>query len=106
MQQRLSGVNVEFSLAWLLHPLPVETFLDDIWGAAHYHVKRGCAGYFDGLLHGPSAVEELLELFRREPSAVGLVRGDEKPGPDTYRLADGSSTCARLPRCRTPSRSS
>jgi bifunctional lysine-specific demethylase and histidyl-hydroxylase NO66 len=80
----------------LLQPLTVETFLDDIWGAAPYHVKRGCAGYFDGLLHGPSAVEELLELFRREPSAVGLVRGDEKHGLDTYRLADGSLDLVRV----------
>ena len=31
MQQRLSGVDVEFSLAWLLQPLSVETFLDEIW---------------------------------------------------------------------------
>jgi bifunctional lysine-specific demethylase and histidyl-hydroxylase NO66 len=88
MQQRLSGVDVEFSLAWLLQPLPVETFLDEIWGATHYHVKRGCAGYFDGLLHGPSAAEELLESYRREPSSVRLVRGEEKHGSD--RLADGS----------------
>jgi bifunctional lysine-specific demethylase and histidyl-hydroxylase NO66 len=96
MQQRLSGVNVEFSLAWLLQPLPVETFLDEIWAATHYHVRRGCAGYFDGLLHGPSAVEELLELYRHEPSAVGLVRGDEKHGSDTYRLADGSLDLVRV----------
>jgi lysine-specific demethylase/histidyl-hydroxylase NO66 len=88
MQQRLSGVDVEFSLAWLLQPLPVETLLDEIWGATHYHVKRGCAGYFDSLLHGPSAAEALLESYRREPSAVRLVRGEEKHGSD--RLADGS----------------
>src|SRR3984893_523118 len=88
MQQRLSGVDVEFSLAWLLEPLPVETFLDEIWGATHYHVKRGCAGYFDRLLHGPSAAEALLESYRREPSAVRLVQGEEKHGSD--RLGDGS----------------
>ncbi|MFZ0906534.1 MAG: cupin domain-containing protein [Mycobacterium sp.] len=88
MQQRLSGVDVEFSLAWLLQPLPVETLLDEIWGATHYHVKRGCADYFGGLLHGPSAAEALLESYRREPSAVRLVRGEEKHGSD--RLADGS----------------
>jgi bifunctional lysine-specific demethylase and histidyl-hydroxylase NO66 len=95
-QQPLSGVNIEFSLAWLLQPLPVETFLDEIWGATHHHVKRGCAGYFDGLLDGPSAVEQLLELFRREPSAVRFVRGDEKHGSDAYRLADGSLDLVRV----------
>jgi len=94
MQQRLSGVDVEFSLAWLLQPLPVETFLDEIWGATHYHVKRGCAGYFDGLLHRPSAAEALLESYRREPSAVRLVRGEEKHGSDG--LADGSLDHVRV----------
>ena len=90
MQQRLSGVNVEFSLARLLQPLSVETFLDDIWAATHHHIKRGCPGYFDGLLPGPSTIDELLELFRREPSAVRLVKGRDKKGSDSYRLVDGS----------------
>src|ERR1700722_20195550 len=90
MRQRLSGVNAEFSLAWLLQPLSVETFLGEIWAEDHYHVKRGCPGFFDALLPGPSTVDELLELFRREPSAVRLVRGRDKKGSDNYRLADGS----------------
>ena len=90
-------VAVESSLAWLLQPLAVQDFLDKIWGATHYHVKRGCAGYFDSLLNGPSAVEELLECFQREPSAaVRLVRGNDKKGPDTYRLADGSLNLVRV----------
>lgn len=84
-------LTIEPSLAWLLAPLTVETFLDKIWTATHYHVKRHCAGFFDSLLHGPSAVEELLELFRREPSAVRLMRGnDKKRGADSSQLADGS----------------
>ncbi|UQX13076.1 cupin domain-containing protein [Candidatus Mycobacterium methanotrophicum] len=90
MQQRFSGVDVELSLAWLLQPLSVETFLDEIWSQTHHHVKRGCPGYFDGLLPGPSTVDELLELFRREPSAVRLVKGRDKKGSDNYRLVDGS----------------
>jgi hypothetical protein len=69
----------------------VETFLDKIWTATHYHVNRHRAGYFDSLLYGPSAVEELLELFRREPSAVRLMRGnDKKSGSESYQLVDGS----------------
>ena len=73
------------------------TFLDTVWGATHYHVKRGCAGYFDSLLPGPSAVQELLECFRREPSAaVRLVRGNDKKDPDAYRLADGGLDLARI----------
>jgi len=89
--RRLGRLTIEPSLAWLLAPLTVETFLDEIWTATHYHVKRHCAGYFDSLLHGPSAVEEFLQLFRREPSAVRLMRGnDKKSGSDRYRLVDGS----------------
>jgi ribosomal protein L16 Arg81 hydroxylase len=89
--RRLGRLTIEPSLAWLLAPLTVETFLDKIWTATHYHVKRHCADYFDSLLHGPSAVEELLELFRPEPSAVRLMReNDKKSGSESYRLVDGS----------------
>lgn len=75
----------------------METFLDEIWTATHYHVKRRDAGYFDGLLHAPSAIEDLLRLFRHEPSAVRLIRGnDKKTGPASYRLADGSLDLAGI----------
>jgi ribosomal protein L16 Arg81 hydroxylase len=84
------GVAIEPSLAWLLRPLAVETFLNEIWAARHYHVERDCAGYFDCLLPGPSALDELLELYRLEPSAVRLMREKDKRGSDSYRLADGN----------------
>jgi Cupin superfamily protein len=75
----------------------VETFLDEIWGATHYHVQRSCAGYFDSLLPASSAIEELLELFRRELSTVHLMKGnDTKRGPDSYRLVDGSLDLVRI----------
>ncbi|MGH3959558.1 cupin domain-containing protein [Mycobacterium sp.] len=74
----------------------METFLDEIWGATHYHVKRRCAGYFDSLLPGPSAVEGLLEHVQPEPSAVRLIRGGEDKDHDAYRLADGSLDIARV----------
>jgi ribosomal protein L16 Arg81 hydroxylase len=89
-QQHFSGVDVELSLAWLLQPLSVENFLDEIWSQTHHHIRRGCPGYFDGLLPGPSTVDELLELFRREPSALRLVKGRDKKGSDNYLLVDGS----------------
>ena len=41
MRQRSTGVDAEVSLAWLLEPLSVETFLDEIWGKDHHHIKRG-----------------------------------------------------------------
>jgi ribosomal protein L16 Arg81 hydroxylase len=93
----LGRFNIEPSLAWLLAPLTVETFLDKIWTATHYHIRRHCVGYFDSLLHGPSAVEELLELFRRQPSAVRLMRGDDrKRGSESYQLVDGSLDLAGI----------
>jgi hypothetical protein len=78
----------------LLDPLTVETFLDEIWGTTHYHLKRRRAGYFDGLVHGASTVEELLEHLAAEPSAVGLVKGIDNKDPD--QLADGGLDLARL----------
>jgi hypothetical protein len=60
--------------------------------------QRDRAGYFDGLLPGPSTLEKLLELFRLEPSAVRLVRGTQKNGSDTYRLTDDSLDTARVRR--------
>ena len=90
MQQRLWGVNAGFSLAWLLQPLTVDTFLNEIWAADHYHLKRNCPGYFDGLLDGSATVEELLELFRPDLALVRLVRENDKKDSYAYRLADGS----------------
>jgi bifunctional lysine-specific demethylase and histidyl-hydroxylase NO66 len=96
MQQRLSGVDRESSLAWLLHPLPVETFLDEIWGATHYHVSLNCPGYFDRLLDGSASVDELLGLFRPDLSLVRLVRENDKKDPYVYRLANGGFDAAGI----------
>jgi hypothetical protein len=90
MRQRSPGVDAELSLSWLLEPLSVETFLDDIWAKNHHHITRDCPDYFDALLPGPSVVDDMLEAFRHEPSAVRMSRGKDKKGPDSYRLADGS----------------
>ncbi|SPM39063.1 cupin superfamily protein, partial [Mycobacterium numidiamassiliense] len=68
----------------------VQTFLDEIWGVTQYHIKRSCEGYFDSLLEGSSAVEELLERYRRYPSALRLVRQQDKKRGDSYQLGDGS----------------
>jgi bifunctional lysine-specific demethylase and histidyl-hydroxylase NO66 len=80
----------------LLQPLAVETFLSEIWAETHYHVKRNCPGYFDDLLSGPLAVDELLESFRTEPSSVRLIREHDKKSPDNYRLANGSLDVLRV----------
>lgn len=88
--------TVEFSLAWLLQPLTVESFLNEIWATTHHHVARGCAGYFGGLLGGPSAVDELLNHVQPDPSAVRLVRGGESKQGETYRCADGGLDLVRV----------
>src|ERR1700744_367926 len=87
-QMSTARANAELSLAWLLEPLSVETFLDEIWGKDHPHIPSARA--FDALLPGPATVDGLLELFRHEPAALRLVRGKDKKGPDSYRLADGT----------------
>ncbi|MCV7093102.1 cupin domain-containing protein [Mycobacterium interjectum] len=84
------------SLAWLLQPLTVQTFLEEVWGVTHYQVKRSRCGYFDGLVHGPTAFDELLERVRPEPSAVRLVRGGESEAADAYRCPDGSLDLTRV----------
>jgi lysine-specific demethylase/histidyl-hydroxylase NO66 len=88
-------LTVEASLTWLLHPVKVETFLDEVWATTHHHVERRCPGYFDGLF-GAAAVEEFLEFIRPEPSAVRLVRRHENRDPATYRLADGAIDLVRV----------
>ena len=94
MRQRSPGVDTEMSLASLLEPLSVKTFLDEIWGKDHRHFTS--ARSFDALLPGPSTVDGLLELFRHEPAALRLVRGKDKKGPDSYRLADGTLDVASV----------
>jgi ribosomal protein L16 Arg81 hydroxylase len=89
MRQRAPGVHAELSLAWLLEPLSVDEFLGESWGTEHRHVTRGRADYFDRLVAPSSTLDGLLELFRPEPSALRLVRGQDKRGSDHYRLADG-----------------
>ena len=96
MQQRLSGVDFEFSLAWLLHPISVETFLAEIWAKTHYHVARHCADYFETVLPGPSLTEDLVAVFCQEPSALRLMRETDKKGADSYRLDDGSLDLAGI----------
>jgi bifunctional lysine-specific demethylase and histidyl-hydroxylase NO66 len=96
MQRRLPGVDLEFSLAWLLHPLTVESFLNEIWGTTHYHVSRNCPGYFDGLLGGSASVDELLGFFRPDLSLVRLVREQDKKEPYLYRLANGVFDAAAI----------
>lgn len=94
MRQRSTGVDPEVSLAWLLEPLSVETFLEEIWGKDHHHITS--ARSFDCLLPGPSTADGLLELLRHEPSALRLVRGKDKRGPDSFRLADGTLDVASV----------
>ncbi|ORW21314.1 cupin [Mycolicibacter nonchromogenicus] len=83
-------------LAWLLGPVTVETFLDELWGVSPHHIRRGRADYFDRLLAGPSAVDRLLAALRTEPPAVRLVRGADHLEADQYTLPDGTLDVARV----------
>lgn len=83
-------MTAESPLARLLHPLPVQTFLDDIFGARHHHIRRDCPGYFDEWLPGPSAADELLRHLAPEPAAVHAVKGEDHRDWHAYELADGT----------------
>lgn len=83
------------SLAWLLAPVTVPTFLDELWGVAPHHIGRDRPDYF-GMLAGPSSVEQLLAALRTEPSAVRLVRGADHLQPADYTLHDGTLDLARI----------
>lgn len=88
-------MTVEYTLAQLLQPLTVETFLQKVWGVTHYHVERDREDYFDSLF-GPAAVEDVLEIVRPEPSAVVVVREDDRKSPDAFRFADGTIDLVRI----------
>ncbi|ODU05314.1 MAG: cupin [Pseudonocardia sp. SCN 72-51] len=80
----------------MLAPVTVPAFLDELWGAAPHHIGRGCPDYFERLLGGPSAIEQLLAALRTEPSAVRLVRGADHLEPEQYTLPDGTLDVARV----------
>jgi bifunctional lysine-specific demethylase and histidyl-hydroxylase NO66 len=94
MEQRLPGVPAELSLAWLLQPLTIETFLNEIWGTTHYHVSRNSPRYLDSLLDGSASVDELVGLFRPDLSLVSLVRENDRKEPYVYRVAGGGFDAA------------
>ncbi len=88
------GVDIELSLAWLLQPLTVKTFINEIWGTTHYHLSRNCPEYFDSLLNSSASVDELVGLFRPDLSLVSLVRENDKKDQYVYRLAGGGFDAA------------
>jgi bifunctional lysine-specific demethylase and histidyl-hydroxylase NO66 len=85
-----------YSLAWLLEPLTVDAFLDDVWGKSHYHVSRRNSDHFVGLLEGADSVDALLAVFRPHLSLVSLVRETERKDQYVYRLAGGGFDVAAI----------
>ncbi|HTM85622.1 MAG TPA: cupin domain-containing protein [Mycobacterium sp.] len=83
-------------LARLLAPVTVQTFLDELWGAAPHHISRGHTDYFGRLLAGPAVADQLVEALRTEPAAVRLVRGAEHLAPSDFTASDGSLDLARV----------
>jgi len=80
----------ELSLAWLLAPLTIDSFLGNIWGTTHHHVSRNRPEYFDTLLDGSANVDELVGSFRPDQSLVSLVKENDTKKSYVYRHADGS----------------
>jgi ribosomal protein L16 Arg81 hydroxylase len=86
----------EVSLAWLLAPITVDGFLDELWGATHYHVSRGRPDYLDRLCEGAGNVDELLAVYRPHLSLASLVRQTERKQQYVYRLPDGTLDVAAI----------
>jgi bifunctional lysine-specific demethylase and histidyl-hydroxylase NO66 len=89
-------MSQQLSLDWLLRPLTVDAFLDEIWGKSHYHVSRDSPHYFDSLLESADSVDALLAVFRPHLSLVSLVRENERKDQYVYRLADGGFDVAAI----------
>ena len=92
-----SGVDPELSLGWLLAPLTVETFINEIWGQTHYHVSRNCPEYFDSLFDGPASVDRAAGVVSAG-SVVGTAGpGKRQKGPiPSTGLADGGFDVAGI----------
>jgi bifunctional lysine-specific demethylase and histidyl-hydroxylase NO66 len=88
-------MTAEISLAWLLHPLPVETFLAEIWAQRHHLVSRNCPNYFEDLFDAQAA-ETLLAHWQPDSTAVRLVRADDKKDSTEFQLADGRIDLVRI----------
>jgi ribosomal protein L16 Arg81 hydroxylase len=88
-------VILSHSLAWLIYPFKVESFLDEKWANTHCHIHRNSPDYFGGLF-GAKAVETVLEFMRPESSAVRLVRRNQTKDPGAYRFADGAIDLVRV----------
>jgi lysine-specific demethylase/histidyl-hydroxylase NO66 len=91
-------MSQQLSLDWLLRPLTVDAFLEEIWGKSHYHVSRDSPHYLDSLLESADSVDALLAVFRPHLSLVSLVREQERKDQYVYRLADGSFDVAAVGR--------
>lgn len=83
-------------LAWLLAPVPVPTFLDEIWAAAPHHIARDRPGYFGALLDPSSAADQLLSGLGAAPDALRLVKGADHREPDGYQHPDGTLDLDRI----------
>jgi lysine-specific demethylase/histidyl-hydroxylase NO66 len=88
----------QLSLNWLLRPLAVDAFLDEIWSKSHHHVSRSNPDYFASLLEGADSVDALLAVFRPHLSLVSLVRENERKEQYAYRLAGGGFDVAAIGR--------
>ena len=71
MRRRSPGVDAEVSLAWLLEPLSVQTFLDEVWGKVT--LQFASARPLDALLPGLRP-EQQTDLARTLIVSGFLVR--------------------------------
>lgn len=81
---RLRGSELE----WLLSPLPVDEFVDDIWERKPHVIHRNDEDYYSDLFSGAD-LDAVLEFGRPRPPDLRVVSEGEGRSPDDYLQADG-----------------
>lgn len=83
------------SLAALLAPMPLDSFLGSVWGRCHHHGKAVAADRFTALL-SDRRLEEVLAALRPTPDMLRLVRQGQTLPFEELQLPDGMVDMVQL----------
>lgn len=77
-----------FDLGWLLAPLRIEEFLDEVWEQRPYVIQRDDSGYYKSLFSGAD-LDAVLEFGRPQPAELRVVSEGKWLRSDQYFQSDG-----------------
>jgi hypothetical protein len=75
-------------LAWLIHPIPLNDFLDGIWGRSFHHFERRAPSFYQELCTADE-LEAYLDIARVPASSVRLISVADELPLTQFRFADG-----------------